>query len=368
MYNPITMPIFNKPNSAPKPGTQSPDAIRTPQPPGPKKTQEELRAVYSERLKSMEQPIKELVAIYEKNLKDGVFKDAQSEAQGSGISRRDTARTEIEGMVNRARAIKDLLDSGKEIPDTETNLMEAEALLGPLLIGPAELKGAFGWDISPQDIPPIPFTKEALEEAKAKGSYLILCIDKDPKTGAAITGDYIAKAVEPKLQAQNKGKLVNNPQPNEPFYTTETPRRGWMLTDFSTLPETKNNNYTQQTKLLRDELKTRKDLTQEEQQAIAQCTDQELSRLEALADELSALSINQLTRRRESEILYTMATLLLTRNKRHLEKEYDWGISRWASGGLACAGSLGSHGAYLLGGGPGSASANSGAVLSRRVS
>ena len=54
--------------------------------------------------------------------------------------------------------------------------METEGYHG--FLGPEAIKAAFGVELSPEEIPPIKFTKEQLERARDLGQFLVLRLDK----------------------------------------------------------------------------------------------------------------------------------------------------------------------------------------------
>lgn len=259
------------------------------------------------------------------------------------------------------------------IPE-DVDFAQAERILGPLFINPSEYQQAYGITIPPSEIPPIPFTKETLEDAQQKGSYLLLQLDIDTTTGKPLTIEYLNSIVLPKLQAKSAGQLIGTPYPTEPFYATETPRKGWVIIEKDVLDRSTNTSYTEQTLLLRRYIETLPNLSLEEQQAIAKCTDVKLDHLHELkrinkkqaALECVSLPINRLFRNRASETVQQITTLFLTRNIRYLGERYDWGSSRWVSGLIVYVGVFDSQGICLGGLSSGYAHECIGTILSRR--
>lgn len=60
-------------------------------------------------------------------------------------------------------------------------LEQAQEIMGDQFLGPAAVERTFGFELKPEDIPEIPYTKEQLEQAKKLGERLVLRIHQDNK-------------------------------------------------------------------------------------------------------------------------------------------------------------------------------------------
>ena len=80
----------------------------------PEKSQEELRAVLEQKLKSLKPVLQEGIKEYEQALKDDVFEDALEEPVGAGEARKEVMQAKLASLFDRAEKMKSKLDS-KEI-------------------------------------------------------------------------------------------------------------------------------------------------------------------------------------------------------------------------------------------------------------
>lgn len=259
------------------------------------------------------------------------------------------------------------------------DLQEARDILGAdNVLGPEALKATWDLDLLPEDIPDVPYSREQLEGARKMNMMLVLRIDHD-RDGHPLTGERMNEILEPQLQAQNKGRLLFKEiwYSNEPFYKDTTPKPKWKLVTRDQLPNSTNIDYADQTKLLRDTLATQLDLTQEEQDAIAQADDATLARLksEALQDatweqagmELTNLALNRNHRRTFADTLFDHASLLQTHGARLFNGRvlYDWTSDQSSDGGLVGFGDAGAGGVYVSRWSPGNRSGLMGVSFSR---
>ncbi|MFH1766633.1 MAG: hypothetical protein ABH826_00870, partial [Patescibacteria group bacterium] len=213
--------------------------------------------------------------------------------------------------------------------------------------GHAEVYHVFDIGFSEGEVPPIPYSEAQLEAGKKMGSMLVLRLAEFRK-GKPMTAKHLYETVTPNLEAKNKGKLLNDIEwyENEAFYTDSAPGRGWRLVTRELLPGSTDLDYADQTKLLRDTLAAQPELTDEEKQAIADCSDAILDKIvndnswSIAAERLAKLKINEITRRKIVDVVYDQALMLLSRDKRLFDGRilFDWTQDRTSSGYLVLAG------------------------------
>ncbi|MBI5794125.1 AAA family ATPase [Candidatus Uhrbacteria bacterium] len=233
------------------------------------------------------------------------------------------------------------------------HLQEAKDILGAdNVYGPEAVKATWGRNLSVPEIPPLPYTREQLEAAKKLNMMLVLRIDKDDH-GQPLTAERMFEMIEPRLQAAGKGKLLVSVDwyAAQSFYVTGTSKPEWKLVTRDVIPGSKNLDYADQTKLLRDTLAAQPDLTQAEQEAIVEASDSVLADLKAMAttdatwqqaaERLAQLRLNVNHRRRFSDVVFDHATLLETKGVRLFNGQsvYDWTNDRTSGGDLVLAGS-----------------------------
>lgn len=244
------------------------------------------------------------------------------------------------------------------------NLVRAKQILGKAnIMGPEEIRKAFGITLAPEEIPDIPFSCEELKNAKRLNQFLVLRISwlADKK---ATTIQNLHNLCQPKLTEHKNGKVLCdiNWYKNEEFYTTAAPRSGWYLVDRNPT-EGKNKNFLEQTKLIvkylakeifTDQLPPEfQTAITEFEQSVAQIEELMKVNWQAAAKRLADLSINQLCRRRPVEVVYDFLIVFLNNKERLLEKYYDWTPSLDADGDLVGVGSGGVGGLDVDSGGPG---------------
>ena len=244
-----------------------------------------------------------------------------------------------------------------ERPKSELDLSLARELLGKDVFGPEEVQKAFGIEIHPDQIPPIPYSYEQLEKAKELHEMLVLRVDKDSQ-GKPLTMQNMSEIVIKKIGATEDKILYDQKtagQPNledscwykdQPFFTAETSKLEWKLISKTIIPESTSKNYTEQTRRLRDYLETNQLATKQE---LDECSDQKLQELEALsktenwqeaAKQLSELLINQNHRRSAVEAFYDTLLAFDVNDERLLENIYDSTNSRSSDGYLVDFGSF----------------------------
>ena len=289
-----------------------------------------------------------------------------------------------------------------ELPPESTSNVEAQLetareLLGTENVyGPEQVNHVFNVDLAPQDLPPIPYSPEDLEKAQKLGMILILRISHN-KDGNPLTGSHMNNEFQPRFDTEGRGKLLFDTTwyKDEPFYTSETPitvhpplappikgggisspsdgrgskdvgegdtpRAEWKLVTRTILPDSTSKNYLEQTRLLRDTLKTNGWLTDEEAEEV---TDEKLAHIEPLltsdwkkaAELMANLKLTQHHRRTFSQALYDTLLVYLSQEDtedRPLLNIYDWTATLSSVGTLVSVGDLDSDGAYMIGWDPG---------------
>jgi len=88
----------------------------------PEKTQDELRAILEQKLKSLKPAIDDGIKEYEQALKDGIFDDVQGETAGSGEARKEALQKKLNGIFTRAEKMKAKLDSKETLKQTEPDI------------------------------------------------------------------------------------------------------------------------------------------------------------------------------------------------------------------------------------------------------
>lgn len=239
---------------------------------------------------------------------------------------------------------KELLDTPEEREQGKTNLFGRE-----------EIRKALGFEIPESEIPPIPYTKERLEQARRNGEMLVLRVAKDVE-GKPMTMQHIQELAEPLMDTAGEGKLLYSVDwyANEAFYTTESLKTEWKLVGKDFAPDTKDKDYIDQTKILRDHLKSIGELTPQEE---AECTDKKLKEIRKILDGgdwqkasqmLADLLVNKNHRRTMAEAEYDFVMRFRNNSDRHqLERNYDWTNTRTSDGSLALFGDADAEGASV---------------------
>lgn len=242
------------------------------------------------------------------------------------------------------------------------NLSEQEAcsIMGDLFCGADAIERVFGF--SPQEIPPIPYSKHQLRQAVERGEHLVLRISAD-KDGNPLTARHLDTIKNNKM-----GKLLYDTKwyARESFFTTDIPRTEWKLVG-KLLESSLSKNYVQQTGVLRDDLKSCDTYLDTIEQETA--TDEVLRTLctrmgvdyesgdiinhdayqanwKDVARALSQLPINRNHRRTFVEVLYDQLVMSRTIGAYpDLTGTYDWTSSLSSDGGLVLCGYFGAEGA-----------------------
>ena len=257
---------------------------------------------------------------------------------------------------------------------------QAQEILGEEnVIGPEDIKKTWGY--IPENIPPIQFSREALERAKKFGLFLELRIKND-KEGNPLT---MKRMNELKSNNLAGGKLFFNAgkHKNEPFFIDDTSELEWVLVSkdiFGNGPEgneyqTTNKTYLEQTEIIKKYLQEKlfkdRSLPEEFVQAIQEYerylnrhpefftnpsgrvfkSSEELANIlntddkwRKYAEELSGLKINQITRHIPRDIIYDIISYYEKNNEKLLENVYTFTSRLDSDGWLVYVGNADSDG------------------------
>lgn len=209
----------------------------------------------------------------------------------------------------------------------------ARNIMGKNFFGAKEIEEAFGLKV---DEPSVPYSNDDLKAAVKLGEMLVL------RSGSEMTMQRVNELVTPTLARKSLGKAIWDTDwyKNEDFFTKETPRTGWKLVSKGILPETKNQDYFSQIKMLRDKF----DHIVPSDAVLKSLQDK--SWVEA-AKELAQHPFNRLHRRTAVEAFYDTMLVLGSSGERLLENTYDWTCSLASVGNLVSFGYAGAGGALV---------------------
>lgn len=321
--------------------------------------------------------------------------DSRRRTIGEEESQTPEAQPETEAYKTRvAKEVDDLLAhpdvpeavkaalAGKETPlsgEIAEQIEIAREKLGDDFIGPEEIRAAFGDEVEISEIPPIPFSPEALEKAKELGQMLVLRVDK-AADGSPLTMLKIHDILNDRLDADGRGEVLRSRDDEwkmkSDFYTKESAANGWALVSKETVPDSTSKNYLQQTETLvnylQNEVFAGKPLPEEYQSAIDEFEREKASIAELISsdwkkatEKLEALQVNQLTRQTPVEALYDLMVRYQQTDERLLTDIYTWTNRRLSGGALVCVGYFKSDGVGVYGYEPGYADSNLGVSFSR---
>jgi hypothetical protein len=290
----------------------------------------------------------------------GAERDIEEE---KGKERQEMPKSKLEG------AIAEQIETAMEIMGTKE------------VFGPEDLKNIWGIELSPEEIPEIPFSKEDFERAKELGQYLVLRADKTPD-GKPLTILAMNELQEEKFKDAGGGKILYSKDDEwkmeSDFYTKEAPEISWSLTSKEVIPDSTSKNYLKQTEIianyLRNEVFKGTVTFGEYQKAIGEFNKKK-EKIEKLmdsdwqkaAEELENLKITQLTRQTPSEVLFDGISYFLKNKEKLLESKYTWTRRRHSDGKLVRVGLADGGGASVDGIAPGSRIGTLGVSFSRRV-
>ncbi|MBI1812765.1 hypothetical protein HY285_01370 [Candidatus Peregrinibacteria bacterium] len=269
----------------------------------------------------------------------------------------------------------------KEKKGEAISLREAESIIGSdHFFGLDAVRKAFPSipELRPEQLPPIPFSKEDLKRAKELGHSLRLRLNKVPG-GSDLSMKRMQELLQPTFDQKKAGKALYDTDwyKDEDFFAAR-PDVCWVLTSDEIIPDSEDKDYLEQTELiaeyLRDTVYQGKKLPQEYADAIKEL-DAQKDAIRALIDnddwqeaakKLANLKLNQLTRRVPTEVLYDMLVTFQTNGKRNLEGMYDWTPVLSSGGRLVRVGYFARGGVDVSDGPPDDSDGYLGVVLARK--
>ena len=255
------------------------------------------------------------------------------------------------------------------------DIERAREVLGQDVLGPEQVKKAFGIELDPDEVPDIPFSKEELERAKELGQMLVLRLDRTTD-GETLTMEKLNSLPQP----QGQLKLLWDPgwYQDEHFYTQEAPKAGWALVTKDLIPGSTRKNYVEQTELLvaylKDSVFRGQKMPNEYQEAIEEFEKQskDLKELtdkdwQKAAERFEQLKLTQLTRQTPVEAIYDLALVRGANDEQLLENIYTWTSRRYSDVGLVNVGSFDPRGVYVDGDRPDDRGDDLGVSFSRNL-
>jgi hypothetical protein len=250
----------------------------------------------------------------------------------------DRLKQEIALKQEMEIILKAILESKKkniEVKFIDQQIEKIQEIMGEKeVMGPDQIKKAFGIEIAESEIPDIPFSEAELERAKELGQFLVLRVNK-AQDGQALNMLKMHEILTEDFSKKGAGKVLFDTadwKEKEPFYTNETPSIGWALTSKEVIPDSTSKNYLEQTEeiaqYLEAEVFNSTEMSTEYKEAIEELKDkkEELNKLIETGDEpeLSKLKLNKLTRQSPVEALYDILIYFQNNNERLLEKKCTW--------------------------------------------
>jgi hypothetical protein len=248
-----------------------------------------------------------------------------------------------ESVVNTHPEPEQKISERKE--GVSLSIEEAREAIGrENFIGPEDIEPLLQIDL--EQVPAIPYSEDELRKAKSEGFMLVLRMDTD-KDGKKLTGARLNKVLQARMP---RGSVLLSDADgswyrDEQFYIDETCKAEWKLITSQCVPNSFRQNYSDQTRTLRDMAKARGVLTAE---AEAECTDAVLDELAqmALSDEtwqeaakrLTELKVNKNHRPKFVESLWDKAFTSIIHRRKDLESTNTWTSSLSSSGRLVSCG------------------------------
>ncbi len=317
-------------------------------------------------------------------IKQSYFIPPKKESKRKNLEENESQ--EKQNLINKINEVKsDIPDEFFQPKETKLEgpkneqIIKAREIMGiKEVMGPDEIKKAFGIEIAESEIPNIPFNSQELKRAKELGQFLVLRVneaqDKEP-----LTMEKINQLLEKDLRDKGKGSIFFKVDwyANESFYKNKTPNFAWALTSKEIIEDSTNKNYLQQTETIANYLTNEvyKDLEMpaQYQEAIDEfeAKKEELTRLIETGDksvyepEISKLKLNKLTRQSPVEALYDLLIYFQNNNERLLEKTYAWTHATSSDGERVDVGGFDSGGALVSRDSGDGSRSSLGVVLSR---
>ena len=218
------------------------------------------------------------------------------------------------------------------------SIEEARGILGDDLIGPDEVRNALGSEI--EAVGAIPFTAAELEAAKSVGDLLIVRTAAAGGTRLTIEAltECFPRCFDTKLLSAAGYALKNEwGILLEPLAKREVCTTGWALITADVLPPTRNLSYDEQDETLQRHIEQR------------------------------GLAGAGARRRSAVEAVYDTAVCFAARQRKLLERTWDWTSSPTEDGGLIQVGGFGPKGMQVLSYSRGTRHGALGACLTRQA-
>lgn len=218
---------------------------------------------------------------------------------------------------------------------------ETIELFGDRYLGPQQVREVLGIELSSDQIPPLTYTDAQLEQAAREGYQLVLFVGVGSQ-GEPLSAQRLQQLTEEQFHRNNRFQQLLDRRDlqgynNESFFT-EKPvvnETRWQLVASGVLPGSNDKTYAEQTRVLRDDLASRGELTV---QQLAQCSDDVLTNLGELAvnarwgtpewavaaQRLAALDVNQLHRLSFGQEVYRTVLSYLGRGSAHFSNQTNW--------------------------------------------
>lgn len=317
----------------------------------------------------------------------GLKKEIGEITQGRSLE--DLELSDLKQVLDKFKQMENVLGitSEKKMEGSVQEQMDmAKEVMGEEFFGYQEVGKAFGIEVSPENVPEIPFSREELERAKELNQFLVLRVDKAPD-GKPLSLQKINEILKGKVSDGSKllyaddgkgGIQSDSWHKNEEFSKNEAPRLAWALVSKEVIPNSTSKNYLQQTEELVNYIKNSvfkgKEIPDEYQEAIKEFEKEKdgigkiiSSEWQKAAEKLSNLKISQLTRQNPAEVLYDIAIYFQNKGERILENKYSWTSSRASDGRLVRVGAFDADGVGVVRWLPGLSDDSFGVAFSRSL-
>jgi MoxR-like ATPase len=332
---------------------------------------------------------------------------AQSvESKRKGVERESKATTpeemEKERTLSEIEKIRKRIEESGKVPEgffeekreglsgeLSEQIKNAKEILKQDFLGPDEIEKAFNIKLKAEDIPKIPLNKAELERAKELGQFLVLRADK-AKDGTALSMKKMQELLSDEFKKDGHGKMFYDTDwyKEEEFFTGDSPKFSWALSNKEIIPDSNDKNYLEQTESIIDYLQNEvfpakggsasggkgETMPKEYQEAVKEFADKKAKIEKLMSDDwqeaakmLEELKITRLTRQSPVEFMYDILAYFKNNKQRLYENMYAWTSRRASDGGLVGVGGFASGGVGVGRRGPGSSYGRLGVAFSRRI-
>ena len=247
------------------------------------------------------------------------------------------------------------------------SLEEAEKIFGKDFLGPEEVSKVFGVILPKENLLPIPFSRQELENAKALGQQLIYQAAGMKVRDSAIAPVYdwiTVKNIQERFPTASDGSRIwhRSLRDEDDDYLSEHTDLCWKLTSKSVISETITKDYFEQTEAIISYIKNEvfkglvvpkeyADAIEEFELAkrtVSLCLEEKNKRG---ADEiLEGLKITSLTRETPVEAVYRIVLQEQTNKEKLLSSKTTWTSRRASDGCFVEVGQFDSFGIQVIGG------------------